>query len=341
MDDSKKPNLTTNSNDPNATLPQSADLQQQTANPASATPQPAPDQPPAPPVAPINLPAQPTNQAAPIQQTSQTTETKPRNYALSRVIIATTMVLIVGGLATAGFLQSKSQSKTPAAVPVATEIVQKQIIVGTDPTFKPMEFMENNKMVGYDIDLANFLAKEMTTELTIKSIAFDNLFTTLERSEIDMIISGITISDERKLKYDFSEEYLNAGQVIITKKDDQVIKSTADLRGKKISVQKGTTNEEEAKKHTNAALVLPYENFEEATQSLVNGQSDAIFTDLPNAKVIIEENPTLKIASDPFTNEYYGIVLRKGDKRIKEVNDALQSLKVKGILDDLKQKWLD
>jgi ABC-type amino acid transport substrate-binding protein len=84
-----------------------------------------------------------------------------------------------------------------------------------------------------------------------------------------------------------------------------------------------------------------YTDFEEATQALADGTVDAIFTDLPNAKGITIANPELKIATDPFTNEYYGIVFRKNDPLVGSVNDALSSLRVKGVLTDLKQKWLD
>lgn len=262
---------------------------------------------------------------------------------LKGIIIFMILLFLVGIGVTAWYLQVQIQKDanhtTRRTQSAATP--EKQLIIGTDPTFKPMEFTENDKLVGYDIDLANFLAKEMNTTAVIKSIAFDDLFTALEKSQIDLIISGVTITEDRKQKYAFSTEYLNAGQVIITKKDDQTIRSTVDLKGKKIAVQNGTTNESEAAKYTDAASVLAYPDFELATKSLVNGQADAIFTDLPNAKDIINANPTLKIASDPFTNEQYGIVLRKNDPNIRKVNAALKDLRVKGILTDLKQKWLD
>ena len=68
---------------------------------------------------------------------------------------------------------------------------------------------------------------------------------------------------------------------------------------------------------------------------------DAVFTDLPNAKGITVANQTLKIASDPFTDEYYGIVFRKDDSSVDQINEALASLRIKGVLTDLKKKWLD
>jgi len=74
---------------------------------------------------------------------------------------------------------------------------------------------------------------------------------------------------------------------------------------------------------------------------LVSGNIDAIITDLPSAQGIVGSNPTLKIASDPFTNDYYGIVFRKNDPEAQKVNNALDSLRVRGYLTELKHKWLD
>lgn len=254
------------------------------------------------------------------------------------------VLFIAGVLFAAWYFQTKIQ-KTNTLIsepnPPTTIAPLKKLIVGTDPTLQPMEYMENGKLLGYDIDLAYFIAKELGIEVEFKNILFDNIFTALDQKQIDMIISAVTITPDRQRKYDFSDQYLNAGQVIITRKDNTSIKSTADLRGKKIATQKGTTNEDSAIKYTSDNLVIRYPDFEQATKALVDGKVDALFTDLPNAKGITVANPTLKISSDPFTNEYYGIVFRKGDPIVKQINQELDSIRVKGFLTDLKQKWLD
>lgn len=255
------------------------------------------------------------------------------------------IVLFIASLLFAGFFfqtqiqQTNTLTSTPSSSTPSDQ--GKKLIVGTDPTLQPMEYMENGKMIGYDIDLANFIGRELGREVEFKNIVFDDLFTALDQKQIDMIISAVTITPNRQLKYDFSEQYLNAGQVIISKKDDTSIRSTADLKGKKIATQKGTTNEESALKYTDDLLVIRYPDFEQATNALVAGSASAVFTDLPSAKGITLKYPTLKISSDPFTNEYYGIVFRKGDGTVKQINQALESIRVKGILTDLKQKWLD
>lgn len=254
------------------------------------------------------------------------------------------IILFIAGLLFAAWYFQKQIQKTntlSSEPQPSTAALPKKIIVGTDPTLQPMEYTENDKLLGYDIDLANFIGRELGLEVEFKNVVFDNIFTSLEEKQIDMIISAVTITPERQQKYDFSNQYLNAGQVVLTQKDNNSIKSTADLKGKRIATQKGTTNEESALKYTSDNLVIRYSDFEQATKALVTGKVDALFTDLPSAKGITLANPILKIASDPFTNEYYGIVFRKGDPILKQVNQALDSVRVKGYLTDLKQKWLD
>lgn len=217
------------------------------------------------------------------------------------------------------------------------------LTIGTDATYAPMEYLdESGKLVGYDVDLGSRIAQELGIETEFKNIAWDDLFQALVNGDVDMIIAGVSITEERKVLYDFSEPYLNAGQVIITQKTDTSIKATSDLAGKKIGVQSETTNEEEALRYTLPELVIGYKDFDLATKALVEGKVDAIFSDLTNAKSIISNNYSLKIASEPFTSDYYGIVIRKGEADLKEkVDTILNTLRQRGILTLLKQKWLE
>jgi len=276
---------------------------------------------------------------------SQPQEVKKRSERKFLWIIVLSL-LFVGCLVVAAWyfqnqLQNTAMENKPTTASTDASTSPKELIIGTDPTLPPMEFMQNGNFVGYDIDLANLLAKEMGVKVVFKNVVFDNIFNALQQHQIDLIISAVTITPERQKKYDFSEQYLNAGQVIITRKDNTTIKSVKDLQGKRIGVQQGTTNETQALKYTSPTLVIRYPDFVQATKALVNGNVDAIFDDLPSSKGIVAANPTLKIASDPFTDEYYGIVFRKGDSKVKEVNKALDALRVRGYLTELKNKWLD
>jgi ABC-type amino acid transport substrate-binding protein len=236
-------------------------------------------------------------------------------------------------------LQKASPSTETTTAPVATP---SKITIGTDGTFPPMESIASGgALMGYDIDLGNRIGEELGAEVEFKNIPWDDLFKALENKQIDMIMSSVTVTEERKQIYDFSQSYLNAGQVVISRKNDTTITSAQDLQGKRIAVQEGTTNETEALKLTTETLVIRFPDFVLATKALVDGNADAILSDLPGAKGIITENPTLKIASDPLTNEYYGIVFRKGDPIVEKINEILSSFRTQGVLTDLKQKWLD
>ena len=83
-----------------------------------------------------------------------------------------------------------------------------------------MEYIQNGKIVGFDIDLANLIAKQMGVKVQFKNIVFDNLFNALDAKQINLIIAGVTITPEREQKYDFSMPYINAGEVIITQKSN-------------------------------------------------------------------------------------------------------------------------
>lgn len=219
---------------------------------------------------------------------------------------------------------------------------KEKITVGTDATYPPMEYYDaQGNLVGYDIDLASKLSEEMGTDFEFKNISFDKIFDALENKEIEVIISSVTITDERKLKYNFSEPYINAGQVVVTARDFPESQITPDkLAGKRIGVQKGTTSEEEAIKYVGSGLVKTFADYPEAVTALNNKLIDAIIVDLTAAKGLVDENPNLRISSDPFTNEYYGIVLRKGDVKLKtDIDKAILSLQKRGLLDNIKQKW--
>lgn len=290
------------------------------------------------------MPSVSTPPNIPAASVPPTTSSKPAQKRSMLWVIILLVIAFICGLALAGwYFQSQLQKalfeKQTAKVPVAAP---KTIIIGTDATFQPMEYTASGgALMGYDIDLGNKIADELKTKVEFKNIPWDNLFKALDDKQVDMIMSAVTITDERKQKYDFSDNYLNAGQVIITQKNNLLINSADTLKGKRIAVQQGTTNETEALKFTSPSLVVRYPDFVQATQALVSGQADAILSDLPGAKGIITANPTLKIASDPLTNEYYGIVLRKNDLNLEKINQALSAIRTKGILTDLKQKWLD
>ncbi|NTV30987.1 amino acid ABC transporter substrate-binding protein [candidate division WWE3 bacterium] len=277
---------------------------------------------------------------------SQTVPSKPNVFKFTLWLIPALIIILVVGIfwALQIFKQQTDIKDTSSVGPHIAEIKQRgTLLIGTDATFPPMEYLDDtNVLTGYDIDFGNRIAAELGVTAEFKNIVWDDLFLALENKEIDVIISSVTITDERKNLYSFSEPYINAGQVIITQKTNSTISRTSDLNGKKIGVQKETTNEQEAIKYTPDKYVVRYDDFQAATQALIDGAVDAIFSDLTNAKGIVKSYPDLKIASDPFTSEFYGIVMRQNEEDLgTELDRAVGLLQQRGILTLLKQKWLD
>jgi polar amino acid transport system substrate-binding protein len=308
----------------------------QTANPAASSPT-------------SPQPSQPTPQPVPPTPPSVTPpplEEKKRKGLPLGIIILLLTLSFVAGLVLAGWYFQSQLNKTQMQKNAVTEekvTLPTTLVIGTDATFPPMEFInKQGGLIGYDIDLGYRIANELGMKAEFKNIKWDDLFTSLENKQINVIISSVTINDERKQKYLFSQPYINAGQVAITQRANTTINAAADLKGKKIAVQKGTTSETEAVKLTENNLVIRFDDYQQATKSLVEGKVDAILSDLTAAKGIITDNPTLKISTDPLTNEYYGVVLRQQDTQLEErISGIIKTLETKGVLTDLKQKWLD
>lgn len=291
-------------------------------------------------------PPPPPPQGAPVASSPPAAgETKPKKNLFLFAGIFILVLLFLGGLFYYYLSVNKKDvgimsSDTPTVDAIKTS---GKIVIGTDATFPPMEFInETGEYTGYDIDLGKRIAEKMGVVPEFKQILFDNFIDELDSHAVDIVISSVSITEERKQRVQFSDPYLYAGQVIITQKENNSITSTADLQGKKIAVQRGTTNEEQARSFTSDDLILLYDDYELATQALLDGTADAIFSDLTGAKGIVDANPSLKVASEPFTQEAYGIVFRLGeDDAVQEINSILNSLRQQGILIFLKQKWLE
>lgn len=219
----------------------------------------------------------------------------------------------------------------------------KVLKLGAEMTFPPFEFQEegSKEYVGFDMDLARALAKQMGYELQIQNIGFDGLIPALEAGNIDIIVSGMSITEERSKKISFSKPYYKSGLSIVVKADNATIKTFKDLEGKNIAVQIGTTGAEEARKIKNAK-VREYNSNSEAYMELKAGGVDAVVNDLPVNEYYLAKSgdKNAKILGDIMNAEEYGMAMTKKNTELTEkVNKALDELKKNGEYDKIYQKW--
>lgn len=221
---------------------------------------------------------------------------------------------------------------------------KKELIVGTEPAFAPFEFQKENSkdFVGFDIDLIQAIAKQMGYEkCTIQGMGFDALIPALDAKNIDVAIAGMTITDERAKKVNFSKPYYKSGLAIVVNKDNNSINDIADLKGKKIAVQIGTTGAMEAEKIA-GAKITSFNTNGEACLELKNKAVDAVIGDLPVEAYFLQQGGKdfAKIVGKTLTSEDYGIAVAKSNTALaKDVDKALDTLKQNGEYDKLYKKW--
>ena len=233
----------------------------------------------------------------------------------------------------------------PLGVDTALAAKKTTITVATDATWPPMEMVnENKEIVGYDIDFFRAVAEEGGFNVEFKNVAWDGIFAGIATGKYDAIISSVTITDERKKKFDFSDPYINAGQILVVPKELENVATLADLKGKKVGAQIGTTATFEIKKVEGLEL-KGYDEIGLAFEDMAAGRISGVVCDTPVAADYAlqrqEYKERFKIVGQPFTEEYYGIVVRKGNKKVLDmINKGIAAVKAKGTDKQIEEKWL-
>lgn len=212
------------------------------------------------------------------------------------------------------------------------------VVVGNSPDYPPFESIgDNGERVGFDIDLLKAIAKKMGVKIQWATMEFSVIVSAAQSGQIDLGFSGLSITDERRAQVLFSDPYVVSGQVIVTRKGSGIT-GAADLKGKKIAVQLGTTGEQQADKIEGATVVKP-ESYNIAFMMLNNKAADAVIADISVADEFIKRGEYER-AGEPLSYEEFAAISRKGnDALVGEVNKALKALKEDGTLDALAKKW--
>lgn len=270
---------------------------------------------------------------------------------INTLIKKITIVAIIATLGTSlvactGTTQNKaSETKTTGST-----LDKDELVVGLDDTFVPMGFKdESGKMVGFDVELADAVAKKLNKKIKFQSIDWSMKETELSNGNIDLIWNGYSITDERKQKVEFSKPYLNNTQVIVTLADSN-IKSKADLTGKKVGAQTGSTavdaveEDGDTIKGFDGGNLVTFEDNNSALMDLEAKRLDAIVVDEILARYYMKARGTekYKILDENFGKEQYGVGIRKGDtKFVDAFNKALDEAIADKTAGEISKKWFE
>ena len=218
--------------------------------------------------------------------------------------------------------------------------------VGMEPGYMPFELKnQKGQIIGFDVDMANRMAKAMGVELELVDTAWDGIIPALLTGKFDVIMSGMTLTQERNMSINFAPPYIVIGQSILVKKDlAGTIKSYKDLNDAKYTIASklGTTGEQATKRMIPNAKYISYETEQEGVLELVNGKIDAFIYDLPYNTVAIGQKGQGKIVhlDTPFTFEPLAWAVRKGDPDILNwMENFMYQIKNDGTYDKIYHKW--
>ncbi|BCZ48293.1 amino acid ABC transporter substrate-binding protein [Clostridium gelidum] len=271
---------------------------------------------------------------------------KMNNLIRKLTIVAIVATLGISLVACGGTTQNKS-SETKK---VASTLDKDELVIGLDDTFVPMGFKdESGKLVGFDVELAEAVAKKLNKKIKFQAIDWSMKETELNNGNIDLIWNGYSISDERKEKVEFSKPYLNNTQVIVTLADSN-IKSKSDLAGKKVGAQNESTAVDAVAadgnimKSFDGGKIVTFADNNDALMDLEAKRLDAIVVDEILARYYMKARGTekYKILDENFGKEQYGVGIRKGDTKFVEAfNKALDEVIADKTAGEISKKWFE
>ena len=217
------------------------------------------------------------------------------------------------------------------------------ITFGTNAEFPPFEYVSSSGLIdnydGIDIAILKEIGNKTGKNIKIENMEFDSLLIALANGQIDAVISGMTITEERAQSVDFSHPYYEATQVMIVNKDSDISKAS-DMADKRIVVILGYTGEQCVQE-----LGYKYEAFKKGTEAILelnNGKCDVVVLDSATAQKYVKDNPNLKIVvdNDAFAAEQYGIAVKKGNTELlNQINDAIDKMLADGSISEWSVKY--
>ena len=261
-----------------------------------------------------------------------------RSFLAAAAVSAAALALTACGGASSSAASSVASSAA-ASGSLAT-VVAGKLTMATNATFPPYEMTtDSGEIEGIDIDTAKAIAEKLGLELQVDDMEFDAALLSVQQGKADMVMAGVTVTDERKAVMDFSDSYATGIQSIIVPEGSDIT-SPDDLAGKKIGTQRGTTGYIYCSDDFGDDAVVAYDDGLTAVQALKNGQVDAVVIDNAPAKEYVAANPGLVILDTSYAEEDYAIGMAKGSALEDAVNAALEELKADGTLQSIVDKYI-
>ena len=240
--------------------------------------------------------------------------------------------------------EEAASSESEAAASDAAElttVTAGKLTMSTNAAFPPYEMTtDNGDFEGIDIEVAGAIAKKLGLELQVDDMDFDAALLAAQNGKSDIVMAGVTVTDERQKVMDFSDTYAEGIQSIIVPEDSDIA-SADDLTGKAIGTQRGTTGYIYCTDDFGEDNVIAYDDGLTAVQALNNGQVDAVVIDNAPAQEFVAANPGLKILDTAYAQEDYAIGVAKGNTQLLDaINGALEELQADGTLQAIVDKYI-
>ena len=209
----------------------------------------------------------------------------------------------------------------------------------TEATFPPYEFRQGKEVVGIDVEICKAIAKALGKELAIEDVEFDSVIPSLIAGKAELAAAGITVTEDRKMKVDFSHPYVRTGIVFIFAKDKPFDAEKAEeAKGKRVGVQNGTTSADYVREKLGQEPEM-FDSPASAFAAMKAGKVDVVIADIDPAKAVIKGEPDYDI-SELLTVEEYAVAIKKGQPELLAVlNKVIDDLDASGKLDEIKDEW--
>ncbi len=242
--------------------------------------------------------------------------------------------------------EAASDATSDTASAEVTTVEPGKLIMSTNAAFPPYEMTaDDGSFEGIDVEIAGAIAEKLGLELQIDDMDFDAALLAAQTGKSDMVMAGVTVTEDRQTVMDFSDSYAAGIQVVIVPEDSDIA-SIDDMTGKMIGVQRGTTGDQ----YCSASVedggfgeenVTRYDNGLTAVQALNNSQVDCVVIDNAPAQEFVAANPGLKILDTEYANEEYAIGVAKGNTQLLDaINTAIAELKADGTIQSILDKYI-